>query len=119
LIVDLTAELCWPNASRAWRRWSQQTSSKSETSLRLLGTTALNRFETRNVASGVSLRGVWRRTRRPWKIFRGPDVIYTSSSFELVGWQMVGGYALQPRWDDGHNTGLYSFAYLRRLIADS
>jgi DUF971 family protein len=48
-----------------------------------------------------------------------PDVIYTSSSFELVGWQIVGGYALQPRWDDGHNTGLYSFAYLRRLTADS
>jgi DUF971 family protein len=48
-----------------------------------------------------------------------PDVHYTASSFELAGWQFVGGYALQPRWADGHNTGLYSFHYLRRLTADS
>ena len=41
------------------------------------------------------------------------------SSFELIGWQMIGGYALQPRWADGHSTGLYSFAYLRRLSAAS
>jgi DUF971 family protein len=47
-----------------------------------------------------------------------PDVNYTASSFELVGWQFVGGYALQPRWADGHNTGLYSFQYLRRLTAE-
>jgi len=44
-----------------------------------------------------------------------PDVSYTASSFELVGWQIVGGYAIQPRWGDGHNTGLYSFQYLRRI----
>ena len=48
-----------------------------------------------------------------------PDVVYTSSSFELTGWQLIGGYALQPQWADGHSTGLYSFAYLRRLTADS
>ena len=47
-----------------------------------------------------------------------PDVTYIASSFELAGWQFVGGYALQPRWADGHNTGLYSFQYLRRLTAD-
>ena len=46
-----------------------------------------------------------------------PDVSYTPSSFELVGWQVIGGYALQPRWADGHSTGLYSFQYLRRLTA--
>ena len=48
-----------------------------------------------------------------------PDVSYTASSFELIGWQIVGGYALQPRWADGHSTGLYSFAYLRRITAPS
>ena len=48
-----------------------------------------------------------------------PNVTYTSASFELVGWQIVGGYALQPRWADGHQTGLYSFQYLRRLTAAS
>jgi DUF971 family protein len=27
----------------------------------------------------------------------------------------VGGYALQPFWADGHQTGLYSWKYLRAL----
>jgi DUF971 family protein len=44
-----------------------------------------------------------------------PDVHYTHSSFELRGWQLVGGYAWQPHWADGHATGLYSFSYLRKL----
>src|SRR3954453_10900510 len=44
-----------------------------------------------------------------------PDVTYTPESFELKGFAIVGGYALQPTWGDGHGTGLYSFAYLRRL----
>lgn len=48
-----------------------------------------------------------------------PDVSYSPSSFELAGWQIIGGYALQPRWADGHSTGLYSFQYLRRLTAAS
>jgi len=44
-----------------------------------------------------------------------PNVNYTPSSFELVRWTSVGGYSLQPLWGDGHNTGLYTFTYLRRL----
>jgi DUF971 family protein len=44
-----------------------------------------------------------------------PAVTYTMESFQLDRFDLVGGYALQPRWRDGHNTGLYSFAYLRRL----
>lgn len=36
-------------------------------------------------------------------------------SFDLVSWQVVGGYAIQPRWADGHSTGLFSYALLRRL----
>src|SRR5688500_2124108 len=44
-----------------------------------------------------------------------PDVTYTPLSFVLNGWQIVGGYALQPSWGDGHGTGLYTFPYLRRL----
>lgn len=47
-------------------------------------------------------------------IFR-PSVTYSEHSFELTGFQIVGGYALQPRWRDGHETGIYSFQYLRRL----
>ena len=44
-----------------------------------------------------------------------PHVSHTNKSFELVGFDLVGGYALQPRWADEHSTGIYSFTYLRRL----
>ena len=44
-----------------------------------------------------------------------PYVSYSDKSFRLVGFDLVGGYALQPRWSDGHTTGIYSFTYLRRL----
>ena len=46
-----------------------------------------------------------------------PNVSYTDSSFKLREFHLVGGYALQPQWADGHNTGIYSFQYLRRLAA--
>ncbi len=44
-----------------------------------------------------------------------PHVSYTDKSFQLMGLDLVGGYALQPRWGDGHSTGIYSFTYLLRL----
>src|SRR5204863_2187037 len=44
-----------------------------------------------------------------------PNVTYSPKSFQLTGFDIVGGYALQPRWADGHSTGIYSFTYLRRL----
>ena len=44
-----------------------------------------------------------------------PNVTYSDQSFQLTGFNMVGGYAVQPRWADGHDSGLYSFQYLRRL----
>jgi DUF971 family protein len=44
-----------------------------------------------------------------------PEVTYTPSSFELRGWQIIGGYAVQPTWADGHGSGIYPFAYLQRL----
>ena len=34
---------------------------------------------------------------------------------EVTGWQLVGNYALRFNFSDGHNTGLYSFQYLRDL----
>jgi DUF971 family protein len=46
-----------------------------------------------------------------------PHVTYTLESFVLRGWQLVGGYAVQPVWADGHNTGIYAYQYLRRLGA--
>jgi DUF971 family protein len=44
-----------------------------------------------------------------------PNVSYSDASFDLVGFEIIGGYAVQPRWRDGHGTGIYSFQYLRRL----
>ena len=44
-----------------------------------------------------------------------PSVNYTEKSFQLIDFDLVGGYALQPRWADGHGSGIYSFTYLRRL----
>jgi DUF971 family protein len=44
-----------------------------------------------------------------------PGVNYQESSFELAGFDFVGGYAVQPRWGDGHATGIYSWNYLRLL----
>jgi len=35
--------------------------------------------------------------------------------FELLKSDVVGGYAIQLFWADGHSTGLYTFDYLRRL----
>jgi DUF971 family protein len=46
-----------------------------------------------------------------------PEVRYAPASFDLLGWEIVGGYGLQPRWGDGHRTGIYTFVYLQRLGA--
>ena len=48
-----------------------------------------------------------------------PQVTYTSDSFVLRGFSVVGGYAVQPAWADGHGSGLYSFPYLQRLSAEA
>lgn len=34
---------------------------------------------------------------------------------QVVGWEHVGNYALRFDFSDGHNSGLYSFDYLRQL----
>lgn len=39
----------------------------------------------------------------------------TGGDQELDDIQQVGNYALQLSWGDGHNTGLYSYRYLRSL----
>jgi DUF971 family protein len=36
-------------------------------------------------------------------------------SYQMTGLEMVGNYAIQPNWDDGHATGIYSWDYLRHL----
>ncbi len=38
-----------------------------------------------------------------------------SRSYEIDELLPVGNYALQPRWSDGHDTGIYTWEFLRRL----
>ena len=48
-------------------------------------------------------------------LYKGPDVKLRPESFALRSLAQVGTYAIQPTWGDGHNSGLYSYEYLRNL----
>jgi len=50
-------------------------------------------------------------------LYKNPEKPFAANSFGLVKISTVGGYAIQPVWADGHNTGIFSFEYLRRLAA--
>jgi len=45
----------------------------------------------------------------------GVEMKLSQESFRLKGMQRVGGYAIQPTWEDGHGTGIYSWEYLRKI----
>ena len=51
-------------------------------------------------------------------LYKNPDQPLKPESFRLVRLAMVGGYAIQPLWADGHGTGLFSFDYLK-AVADA
>ena len=47
-----------------------------------------------------------------------PDNLLTlkpKRSYAVQSLELVGNYALQPSWDDGHHTGIYTWDYLWRL----
>jgi DUF971 family protein len=48
-------------------------------------------------------------------LHKGPDQKLGPRAFQLIRLATVGSYAVQPTWADGHNTGLYSFDYLRHV----
>jgi DUF971 family protein len=50
-------------------------------------------------------------------VYKNPDRPLAANAFELVRIKHVGGYALQPVWADGHDTGIFAFEYLRRVAA--
>jgi len=50
-------------------------------------------------------------------LYKNPEKPFAPNSFGLVKISSVGGYAIQPVWADGHNSGIFSFDYLRRLTA--
>lgn len=50
-----------------------------------------------------------------------PDNILTltpARSYTVNALHPVGSYALQPVWDDGHSTGIYTWEYLRLICPD-
>ncbi len=51
-------------------------------------------------------------TYLPPKAEKSPD------SYMITGIKPVGGYAIQISWKDGHDTGLYSWEYLKQLVKD-
>ena len=52
------------------------------------------------------------------QLHKGPERPLPPTAFELKEVVMVGGYAIQPTWRDGHASGLFSFDYLKR-VADA
>lgn len=51
------------------------------------------------------------------QLHKGPDKPLSPRSFQLARIELVGGYAVQPIWADGHSSGIFSFDYLRRLTS--
>jgi DUF971 family protein len=51
-------------------------------------------------------------------LYKNPDKPLAANAFDLVRFVRVGGYAIQPVWADGHDTGIYSFEYLRRIAGE-
>ena len=46
-----------------------------------------------------------------------PERIYKPGSFELKGYEFVGGYALCLKWEDGHGAGIYPYQLLRSFTS--
>jgi DUF971 family protein len=52
-------------------------------------------------------------------LYKGPEIPLKPESFVLRKLEQVGTYAVQPIWGDGHNSGIYSFDYLRRVASQA
>ncbi|MCX8155174.1 MAG: DUF971 domain-containing protein [Verrucomicrobiae bacterium] len=49
------------------------------------------------------------------KVYKAPDKPLTPAACQLTRLLPVGNYAVNLLWADGHQAGIYSFDYLRRL----
>ena len=45
--------------------------------------------------------------------------ILLGSQLTVANIEMVGSYAVQIKWEDGHSTGIYEFPFLKNLSIDS
>ena len=48
-------------------------------------------------------------------LYKNPDRPLSAEAFRLLRIDRVGGYAVQPVWADGHNSGIYAYDYLKRV----
>ena len=52
-----------------------------------------------------------------FKTYRPPQpAIFSPEMYKVENIEIVGDYAIQINWKDGHNTGIYSWEYLQILI---
>ena len=54
-------------------------------------------------------------------IANAPDNILTltpARSYTVTDLQPIGTYAVQPVWDDGHSSGIYTWEYLRHICPE-
>jgi DUF971 family protein len=52
-------------------------------------------------------------------VYKNPGQPLTPPAFQWVRFEVVGAYAIQPVWGDGHVTGIYSFDYLKRVAGEN
>lgn len=52
-------------------------------------------------------------------VYKGPPQKMSGQSYQLNGLKPVGYYGLQPFWVDGHSTGIYTIALLKKLSEEN
>lgn len=53
------------------------------------------------------------------RMHKGPVTTLNEASYQVNQLRMVGGYAVQILWKDGHSAGLYSFDLLQQMRSDN
>lgn len=64
-------------------------------------------------ASCQNLHGEPKQPQDPFRIIDANEASPESLTLRRI--EAVGNYALQFQWSDGHNTGIYTYQYLREL----
>lgn len=52
-------------------------------------------------------------------VYKNPDRPLSSHAFQLKRLDRIGTYAVKPVWADGHETGIFSFDYLRKVAGEA
>ena len=47
--------------------------------------------------------------------YKAPERPYGPSAFQLADLIQVGSYGVRPVWGDGHNAGIFTWAYLKQV----